>query len=84
MAEFFWTWIWPALIIAGQSVLLLTALLIFTAFILYADRKIWAAVMQRRQADLQGAPGRHRFFSLLGIPSSLFGSPSRKFRSACQ
>lgn len=63
MAEFFWTWIWPALIIAGQSVLLLVALLIFTAFILYADRKIWAAVMLRRGPNVVGPWGLLQSFA---------------------
>jgi NADH-quinone oxidoreductase subunit H len=63
MAEFFWTWVWPALIIAGQSVLLLVALLIFTAFILYADRKIWAAVMLRRGPNVVGPWGLLQSFA---------------------
>ena len=63
MAEFFWIWIWPALIIAAQSLLLLVALLIFTAFILYADRKIWAAVMQRRGPNVVGPFGLLQSFA---------------------
>lgn len=63
MNEFFWTWVWPALIITGQSLLLLTALLIFTAFILYADRKIWAAVMQRRGPNVVGPWGLLQSFA---------------------
>ncbi len=63
MAVFFWTWIWPALIIAAQSLLLLVALLIFTAFILYADRKIWAAVMLRRGPNIVGPWGLLQSFA---------------------
>jgi NADH-quinone oxidoreductase subunit H len=63
MNEFFWTYVWPALIITGQSLLLLTALLIFTAFILYADRKIWAAVMQRRGPNVVGPWGLLQSFA---------------------
>ena len=63
MNDFFWTYVWPALIITGQSLLLLTALLIFTAFILYADRKIWAAVMQRRGPNVVGPWGLLQSFA---------------------
>ena len=63
MNEFFWTYVWPALIITGQSLLLLTARLIFTAFILYADRKIWAAVMQRRGPNVVGPWGLLQSFA---------------------
>ena len=63
MAEFFWTWVWPALIIAAQSLLLLVALLVFTAFILYADRKIWAAVMLRRGPNVVGPWGLLQSFA---------------------
>lgn len=38
----------PALIIALKSVVLLVVLLIVVAYLLYADRKIWAAVQLRR------------------------------------
>jgi len=34
----------PALLILLKSVVLIVVLLIFVAYILYADRKIWAAV----------------------------------------
>ena len=43
MAEFWSTYLWPLIIIVAQSVLLLVVLLVATAFVLYADRKIWAA-----------------------------------------
>ncbi|HEY8578283.1 MAG TPA: NADH-quinone oxidoreductase subunit H, partial [Beijerinckiaceae bacterium] len=42
------SWFLPLLIIVGKSLLLLVALLIFVAYILYADRKVWAAVQLRR------------------------------------
>ena len=44
----FETYVIPGLIIVLQALVLLVALLVFTAFILYADRKIWAAVQSRR------------------------------------
>ncbi|MCP1197935.1 NADH-quinone oxidoreductase subunit NuoH [Notoacmeibacter sp. MSK16QG-6] len=61
--EFFTTWVLPALIIIGQSLLLLVALLVFTAFILYADRKIWAAVMLRRGPNVVGPWGLLQSFA---------------------
>ena len=48
MDVFFWTYVWPALIMVGQSLLLLVCLLVFIAFILLADRKVWANVQLRR------------------------------------
>src|SRR3974377_574930 len=50
MAELWTDYIWPLLVIVAQSVLLLVVLLIAVAYVLYADRKIWAAV------QLRGAP----------------------------
>ena len=43
-SEFFQTYVVPPLWMLGQSVLLLVVLLIGVAYILYADRKIFAAV----------------------------------------
>jgi NADH-quinone oxidoreductase subunit H len=63
MAEFWWTYLWPLLIIVGQSVLLLTALLIFTAYVLLADRKIWAAVQLRRGPNVVGPWGLFQSFA---------------------
>jgi NADH-quinone oxidoreductase subunit H len=42
MTEFAWTG--PLLLTLVKSVVLLVVLLIFIAYVLYADRKIWAAV----------------------------------------
>jgi NADH-quinone oxidoreductase subunit H len=41
----------------GESLLLIVALLIFVAYILYADRKIWAAVQMRRGPNVVGPFG---------------------------
>src|SRR5215510_2597156 len=43
--------------IALQSVALLVSLLIVTAFLLYADRKVWAAVQMRRGPNVVGPWG---------------------------
>ena len=51
------------LIIIGQSLLLLTGLLLFIAYILYADRKIWAAVQLRRGPNVVGPFGLLQSFA---------------------
>ena len=59
--------IWDALvtvaIIVGQSVLLLVALLVYIAYALYADRKIWAAVQLRRGPNVVGPWGLFQSFA---------------------
>ncbi len=44
----------PLLVTLLKSVVLLVALLIYIAYILYADRKIWAAVQLRRGPNVVG------------------------------
>src|ERR671933_2111841 len=51
------------LIIAGKSVLMLVALLVFIAYVLYADRKIWAAVQLRRGPNVVGPWGLLQSFA---------------------
>jgi NADH-quinone oxidoreductase subunit H len=51
------------LIMLGQSVLLLVFILVFTAYILYADRKIWAAVQLRRGPNVVGPWGLLQSFA---------------------
>src|SRR5919108_2455209 len=68
MAEFFassfWTgFLWPLIIMVAQSVLLLVILLIAIAYILYADRKIWAAVQLRRGPNVVGPWGLLQSFA---------------------
>ena len=63
MAEFFATYVWPGLIIAGQSLLLMVVLLVVIAFLLYADRKIWAAVQMRRGPNVVGPFGMLQSFA---------------------
>ena len=43
MADFWADYLFPLIIMVAQSVLLLVALLLIVAYILYADRKVWAA-----------------------------------------
>ena len=61
--DFFWSAIWPVAIIVAQSVALLVALLIFVAYVLLADRKIWAAVQMRRGPNVVGPFGLLQSFA---------------------
>ncbi|MFZ5734164.1 MAG: NADH-quinone oxidoreductase subunit NuoH [Pseudomonadota bacterium] len=68
MAEFFaspiWTgFLWPLIIMVAQSVLLLVVLLVAIAYILLADRKIWAAVQIRRGPNVVGPWGLLQSFA---------------------
>jgi NADH-quinone oxidoreductase subunit H len=53
----------PGVIIIAQSLLLLVLLLVSIAFILLADRKIWAAVQLRRGPNVVGAFGLLQSFA---------------------
>jgi NADH-quinone oxidoreductase subunit H len=60
----FWTDIvWPQVVIDFESVLLLVILLVGVAFILLADRKIWAAVQIRRGPNVVGPFGLLQSFA---------------------
>src|SRR3954471_2584758 len=50
-------------IMLGKSLLLLVALLIFIAYALYADRKVWAAVQLRRGPNVVGPWGLLQSFA---------------------
>jgi NADH-quinone oxidoreductase subunit H len=63
MAEFFFDYVWPLIIIVAESVLLLVVLLIAVAYILLADRKIWAAVQIRRGPNVVGPFGLLQSFA---------------------
>jgi NADH-quinone oxidoreductase subunit H len=63
MNQYFWDYVFPILIIVGQSLTLLVALLIFVAFVLLADRKIWAAVQMRRGPNVVGPFGLLQSFA---------------------
>jgi NADH-quinone oxidoreductase subunit H len=63
MAEFFWDYVWPLIIMVAESVLLLVVLLIAIAYVLYADRKIWAAVQLRRGPNVVGPWGLLQSFA---------------------
>ena len=63
MAEFWATYLWPFLLVAIQSFVLLAGLLIVIAYLLYADRKIWAAVQLRRGPNVVGPWGLLQSFA---------------------
>src|SRR5438132_7278513 len=63
MAELFNDYFWPLLVMIFWSVLLLVVLLVATAFVLYADRKIWAAVQIRRGPNVVGPWGLLQSFA---------------------
>src|SRR3954467_5908578 len=50
-------------IMVGKSLLMLVALLIFIAYALYADRKVWAAVQLRRGPNVVGPWGLLQSFA---------------------
>jgi NADH-quinone oxidoreductase subunit H len=54
---------WPLLLTLIKSVALLVVLLIFIAYVLYADRKIWAAVQLRRGPNVVGPFGLWQSFA---------------------
>jgi len=57
------SWLVPFLIILGKSLLLLIAVLIYVAYIILADRKIWAAVQLRRGPNVVGPWGLLQSFA---------------------
>src|SRR6476661_5331568 len=65
-----WSWqeiwqstVWPLLVMAFQSVVLLVALLVIIAFLLLMDRKVWAAVQLRRGPNVVGPFGLLQSFA---------------------
>ncbi|MCB1495662.1 MAG: NADH-quinone oxidoreductase subunit NuoH [Bauldia sp.] len=63
MDGFFYDYVVPAIIFVAQSLLLIVVLLIFVAYLLYADRKIWAAVQMRRGPNVVGPWGLLQSFA---------------------
>ena len=58
-----WDLVLDLAIIAGKSLLLLVALLVFIPFMLLADRKVWAAVQLRRGPNVVGPFGLLQSFA---------------------
>src|SRR5256885_10927405 len=63
MNEFWSNYLLPLSIVVGQSLLLIVGLLLLTAYVLYADRKIWAAVQMRRGPNVVGPWGLLQSFA---------------------
>ena len=64
MVEFFTTTnLGIALLILGQCLLVLIPLLLALAFLMYADRKVWAAVQMRKGPNVVGAFGLLQSFA---------------------
>jgi len=63
MDTFFSTYLWPVLVMVVQSLLLMVALLIYIAYVLLFDRKIWAAVQMRRGPNVVGPWGLFQSFA---------------------
>src|SRR5215475_995741 len=63
MMEFWTNYLWPLIVMVAQSVLMLVVLLIAIAYVLLADRKIWAAVQLRRGPNVVGPWGTLQSFA---------------------
>jgi NADH-quinone oxidoreductase subunit H len=62
-AELWTGYLWPLIVMVAQSVLLLVILLVAIAYVLLADRKIWAAVQIRRGPNVVGPWGLLQSFA---------------------
>ncbi len=62
-SEIWTSTLWPLLIMVAQSVMFLVILLVGIAYILLADRKIWAAVQIRRGPNVVGPWGLFQSFA---------------------
>jgi len=62
-ADIWSTYLWPLIVMVAQSVLLLVILLVAIAYVLLADRKIWAAVQIRRGPNVVGPWGLLQSFA---------------------
>jgi NADH-quinone oxidoreductase subunit H len=63
MQAFLSDYVWPLVVMVAESLLLLIVLLIAIAYVLLADRKIWAAVQIRRGPNVVGPWGLLQSFA---------------------
>src|SRR5881394_1004954 len=63
VAQFWTSYLWPLIVMVAESLLLLVLLLISIAYVLLADRKIWAAVQIRRGPNVVGPWGLFQSFA---------------------
>jgi NADH-quinone oxidoreductase subunit H len=61
--ELWQTYGWPLTLMVVQSLVLIVVLLIFVAYLLLMDRKVWAAVQLRRGPNVVGAFGLLQSFA---------------------
>src|SRR5580692_3015226 len=63
MADFWSYFLWPLIIMLAESLITIVPLLIIVAYVLLADRKIWAAVQMRRGPNVVGPWGLFQSFA---------------------
>src|SRR3989440_6025774 len=63
MSDLLTNYIWPLVVIVAESVVLIVVLLVAIAYVLYADRRIWAAVQLRRGPNVVGPWGLFQSFA---------------------
>src|SRR5437868_9682818 len=63
VAQFWTSYLWLLIVIVAESLLLLVLLLVSIAYVLLADRKIWAAVQMRRGPNVVGPWGLLQSFA---------------------
>jgi NADH-quinone oxidoreductase subunit H len=63
MPDFFHGYVLPTVITLAESLLFLVVLLVIVAYVLYADRKVWAAVQIRRGPNVVGPWGLFQSFA---------------------
>ena len=63
MVELWTNYLWPLIVMVFESLLLLVILLVAIAYVLLADRKIWAAVQIRRGPNVVGPWGLFQSFA---------------------
>jgi NADH-quinone oxidoreductase subunit H len=81
MNAFFGDYVFPGVIMAAQSAFVMSSLLIAVAFLLYADRKIWAAVQLRRGPNVVGPWGLLQSFADLikfALKEPIIPAPANK------
>ncbi len=82
-SQSFWdawsSWGWPLFLMLVQSLVLLVAVLVILAFLLLADRKIWAAVQMRKGPNVVGPFGLLQSFAdLLKFVAQGAADPGRR------
>lgn len=63
MSDFWSSYLWPFIIMLLEALVTLVPLLIIVAYVLLADRKIWAAVQLRRGPNVVGPWGLFQSFA---------------------